>query len=147
MESYRSSSENMVFLIDSLGNVITSRDASRFKESSNNQSETQIKAVIDSIKNVAHTMGVTPRLLWKDPLPEVIELEKITGDEWFKDGKWPLNSGLSAVVGVLDDTVSQKQPLYNVDLTKGNIFVYDKQISNGELFLQTLTEAQATSTL
>ena len=93
----------------------------------------QLDAVVKYIAEVAEQRGIKPiSNVWLPPLPKIIYLEDLVGEE-------PDGSELEVMIGLLDDPVSQEQRPVSLNFTKNNHVLVSSSGSGGKTtFLQTV---------
>lgn len=105
------------------------------------ENETQLKAVLSHIKEMAEKESLAPlESLWLPPLPEYIPLEKVRPDEGWDGRTWrKADTWMSPVVGLLDDPKNKRQVPFRVNLGKGeHLSVFGAPGYGKTVFLETL---------
>ena len=100
--------DDTIQFIDMTGqSILTTRPVQKKMESE----VTQIVALVKYLSEIAEREKIQPRLLWKEPLPDVISLEEMKKYE--KNGE---KDSIQYCVGMADDPENQKQMPYYMDL-------------------------------
>ena len=111
------------------------------------ESLTEARAIVNKVVELSNSLGLnSPPKVWPDPLPERLYLPELlakacvptswNGDDW--DIIPP--TGLGEVVGLYDDPIHQKQPLYCFKTGKGSghLLVFGSSGSGKSTFLKTI---------
>lgn len=135
---YRVSGDNVVSLVNSLGNVVESREVLTKEEMDNKKNKlTQLRAIVNHIVEIGK--GLRPHTLWEDPMADMISLNEIVDPDTLFDGvRWKQHPNLSTVIGKIDDPAQQTQSAYSLDLENGNVGIYGMAESGLTLLLQTM---------
>lgn len=100
----------------------------------------QIVAVVRYLSDLAKQEGIRPRLLWKEPLPDILLLEDLRA-RWRMEPDGPVG----AVIGLVDDPERQRQFPLTVDLQNcRNLMLAGESGSGKSTLLQTMLYDLAT---
>ncbi len=94
--------DQSVQFVDMLGQVI---HEGRPQPPRGQTGETQLVAIVEELCRASKEAGIAPRMLWKEPLSERIDLDVLVP----KDGMAPANSPIEVPLGLLDDPMNQRQ--------------------------------------
>lgn len=122
------------------------RQPARKTDKPKSDSVTQLKAVVNHLREVADSEGIE-RLqgLWLPPLPEQLDLEDVRPAEGW-DGKiWqPVEEWLAPVVGLVDDPQHQRQEPLRIPFGReGHLIVYSAPGYGKTTLVQTLITSLA----
>lgn len=93
--------DDAIEFLDTTGQVV-SRARPKVKKTASGMK--QVVAVVEHLSALAEGEGIIPHILWKEPLPQTMDLEDLhSGFE--RVGR----TGLEAMVGMIDDPESQSQ--------------------------------------
>ena len=100
--------DKSVQFIDNVGQVVLN-----VKKKVNNNLQAQGKQIVSIVKylsDLSKREGIVPKKLWCEPLPELIDYEKL-------DEKYPAQEGkIEALIGMVDDPAHQSQFPYKIDM-------------------------------
>ncbi|MBR3436319.1 MAG: hypothetical protein IKG97_01055, partial [Lachnospiraceae bacterium] len=100
--------KDTVRFIDNMGQTVL--NARPFTEKKRAESK-QVVAIVKYLSDLAKREGITPRKLWKDPLPDKLELRSL-----LTDAPVPEGAGITAMIGLADDPERQEQFPLQLDL-------------------------------
>ena len=121
-------------ILDEAGNVV---DRIKGKKTSPVQDNgRQIVKIMEYLDRLAQEEKINERQLWLPEIPEDIRLEELVGRYAFKT---TAESGLTAVIGELDDPYTQSQRLLTVNFAEaGNVLIYGAAGSGKEMMVDTI---------
>ena len=97
-----------VRFIDNVGQTILTSKPHVEKKPSEGK---QIVAIVQYLSDLAKREGIVPGALWKDPLPDAIELEDL-----MQENPVPEGNGITAMIGMIDDPEHQSQYPFQLDM-------------------------------
>ena len=128
--------DESVQVIDTLGQTVLEIKPKKKKGFTKGS---QLVAVVKYLSQLASELGITPKSLWKDPLPDKIDADMLLRRAMNEAGPVPEGEGITAVLGMFDDPSRQIQMPLRLDLTHGgHLLIAGDQGSGKSALLQTL---------
>ena len=128
--------DDSVQVIDTLGQTVLEVKPKKKKVTAQGS---QLVAVVKYLSQLASELGIAPRSLWKEPLPEKLDADALVRQAAEEAEQLPESNGITAVLGMLDDPSRQIQMPLRLDLTRGgHLLIVGDQGSGKSVLLQTL---------
>jgi len=125
-------------------------DTQAEKTAGSGTTKTQAQAVIEHLRGLASSMGLNePRRVWPDPLPERLFLPQLMRQHqiggWNGQTWCSVDEPLAPVLGLCDDPLKQRQPLFRFEALKGDghLLVFGQPGSGKSTLLQTVVAGLA----
>ena len=120
----------------------------RKRKSAAQKSKTQLDAVVEYLRIMAHKHHYEQSmLLWLPVLPTELYLADLHGyqENLYRDGKWPIHTGkwhMETMIGLYDDPAHQAQEPFRISFSEGGHLAVCGTIATGKsTFLQTFLYA------
>lgn len=101
--------------------------------------KSELVEVVQMLTDLAASMGVAPRQLWKEPLPNSIDAESLNGAPQDGQASEEIPGRLTACIGFVDDVQNQRQLPLTIDFgSTRNMLVVGSVQSGKSTIMQTM---------